>query len=491
MTAPERRYGMTSWWRRSTAPERNGNGVGGRGDLVHDRHWDVVVVGAGITGLTTACLLVRAGARVAVLERRSVGAGTTGRSTAKASVLQGAIYQDLIAAHGVERAAGYAAANTDAIARIGALAEATGTDCDLRTAPAATYTIEPDAVDRIEAEFDACRQVGLDVELLEDVTELPFPTAAAVRIPDQAHLDPQRYVSGLARWLEEQGCPVVAGAAVLDVDEAGGGVEVELRTGTVRADGCVIATLLPIADRGGFFARTEVHRSYAMAVRHDGPPIEGCYLSIDAPRRSIRPLVHAEGPALVLGGPGHRTGVEQHTDRVVAELDAWAQATFGAVTPLARWSAQDYRSVDHLPFAGRMPRTDRIYLATGFGAWGMTNGTAAATVIAETIAGGAGAFASVYDSTRLGGATHVAGVVSANVSTARHAVGGVVEGILDDAPTPTCTHLGCRLVSNAAEASWDCPCHGSRFDTDGAVLEGPAVEPLAADELAEPAESGP
>ncbi|MEZ5133910.1 MAG: hypothetical protein R2699_02290 [Acidimicrobiales bacterium] len=124
--------------------------------------------------------------------------------------------------------------------------------------------------------------------------------------------------------------------------------------------------MLPIADRGGFFARTEVHRSYAMAVRHDGPPIEGCYLSIDAPRRSIRPLVHAEGPALVLGGPGHRTGVGQHTDRVVAELDAWAQATFGAVTPLARWSAQDYRSVDHLPFAGRMPRTDRIYLATGF-----------------------------------------------------------------------------------------------------------------------------
>ena len=94
MTAPERRYGMTSWWRRSTAPERNGNGVGGRGDLVHDRHWDVVVVGAGITGLTTACLLVRAGARVAVLERRSVGAGTTGRSTAKASVLQGAICQE-------------------------------------------------------------------------------------------------------------------------------------------------------------------------------------------------------------------------------------------------------------------------------------------------------------------------------------------------------------------------------------------------------------
>jgi glycine/D-amino acid oxidase-like deaminating enzyme/nitrite reductase/ring-hydroxylating ferredoxin subunit len=500
-----------SWWNLTAPrPQPERGRASGR--------YDVVVAGAGIAGLTTAHLLASQGARVAVLERRRVGAGTTGHTTAKVSALQGTIYSTLVGAHGAEVAAAYAAANLDALAAIAETVADLQIDCDFTRAPAATYAPAGTPVDVIEAEAEAARSAGLDVEMATSPTgDLPFPIEASVSLADQAHLHPMRYLAALVDSIIGQGSSLLESTAVLDVEEEDGGVTVMTDHGTVDAEIAVITTLLPIADRGGFFARTRPSRSYALAARVDGPPVRAMYLSVEDPPHSIRPLVTDDGPAVVLGGSAHVPGTEGSTERCYAELERWAREAFPGAVPLARWSAQDYASADSLPFAGRMPWSERTYVATGFGKWGLTNGTAAAAIIADQLNGRANPFAEVYDATRIGGLSHAAGAARINASVAKRLVAGKVArlaapGVRDLAPgagqvvksdrgavaafrdsegvvhalDAACTHLGCEVRFNDAERSWDCPCHGSRFGLDGQVLEGPAVDPLGQVDVEEP-----
>ena len=244
----------------------------------------------------------------------------------------------------------------------------------------------------------------------------------------------------------------------------------------MRASQAVLATLLPFDDTGAFFAKTEPVRSYAMAVRVRGPVPEGMYLSIDSPTRSVRPLTFDDGDVgLVIGGNGHRVGDQPDTEGCYADLERWARETFDVVSVEARWSAQDYAPVDHVPYIGRSPRRSRTYVATGYRKWGMTTALVASSIIADAITGRDNPWAEVFDATRL----DVAGSAKDFVKNNAHVVKPFVQGHLGP-KTKRCTHLGCIVHWNEAERSWDCPCHGSRFDETGDVLEGPAVEPLPA-----------
>lgn len=476
------------------------------------RRVDVAVIGGGITGLTTALLLQRAGCTVAVIDRHRIASGTTGFTTAKVSALHGLAYAKLLARHGEEKTRVYAEANLAAIEQIAALVDDLQIDCDFERQPAYTYTEKEEHQGDIAAEVEALASIGLAAHYVDE-TDLPFRIRAAVRLDGQAQFHPRRYCLALAQTITAPSV-ILEDTQALDIEESGAEAVVRTNRGDIVADHVVIATLLPFLDRGGFFAKAHATRSYAAAIRVGGAVPDGMYLSVESPTRSIRPLTLGDERGLIVGGGGHRPGDPDDTEAFYSDLEAWSRRTFEVVSVENRWSAQDYVTVDSIPYVGRSPRTSRTFVATGFKKWGMTNGTAAAMLLVDLLAGKDHPWASTFDAGRIGSAGTVGQLVKDNVTVARHFVGDRVADVratlaIDDlAPgkggvvkaggktvgayrdsagtihtvSLTCTHLGCRLRWNNAETSWDCPCHGSRFDIDGAVLEGPAVKPLRANE---------
>ena len=468
-------------------------------------HVDVAVVGAGILGMTTAALLAERGVRVAVLEARHVGAGTTGHTTAKVSVLQGARYHQLEKLHGQERTAAYAEANGAALGWIAERMSRAGEPVDRRDS--VTYTTQAASVAQLERETEALCRAGI-VAHLRTESDLPFPVAAEVRVPDQVQFDPLPHLHRLAAELIAGGGTVHEGSRVTSLSP-GSPCRVTTGAGELTADRVVVATLLPVFDRGLYFARAEPHRSYALALDVAGTLPAAMYLSIDSPTRSLRTAPGPDGEYLLVGGNGHKTGHDHPTLPHVADLLTWAVRHFDVREVAHRWSAQDYRTVDLLPYAGSaQPTGDRVLTATGFAKWGMTNGTAAAHVLADTITGAENPWGGVYSPTRRPPLPSAAPFAKHNVDAALRMVvdwarprpsaaepvaegeGRVVRcGIRPCAVSRTdgvertvsavCTHLGGVVQWNDAERSWDCPLHGSRFAPDGGVLSAPATTPLS------------
>lgn len=465
---------------------------------------DVVIVGAGITGLTLGRMLAREGLRVAILEAGEVCAGATGYTTAKVTVLQALIYARLERAFGPETAAIYATANETAAARIAETAASDGIACDFETAAAFTYTESGANVGDIEAEVPAAQRAGLSATLVTE-TDLPYGISAAVRVDGQCQFHPRKYCLGLADAIVAAGGLIFERTRALSIDKDASTVATE--RATVHAGSIVLATHLPFVADGGFFARVAAERSYVLALRINGALPRGMYISVDDPIRSIRST--ADGYVLV-GGEGHKVGQDDDTTQRYANLETWAREHFDVASVDYRWSAQDYRSLDGLPYVGRLtPGSDRVFTATGFGKWGMTNGTAAAMILSDLIQGRANPWAVTFDSTRVALRQSVRKLVSENLDVAKHYVGDRLASLrapsIEDLPpgsgglvdragetvaafrgddgsvravSATCTHLGCRVNFNTAERTWDCPCHGSRFDLGGRVLEGPAVKDL-------------
>ena len=475
--------------------------------LTESTSTDVVVVGGGLTGLTTAYLLTQAGVSVAVLEGRRIATGTTGHTTAKITSLHGLPYADLIEGHGVDRAQRYADANQTAIEEIARIVEGEGLDCDFRRMAAYTWTESVERVAEVQAEVAAAIRLQLPAALV-DKTPLPFPVEAAIRFSDQAMFHPRKYCLGLAAAIVARGGRIFEESRALAVRNLHGRVVVQTADGVIDADRVVQATLLPFDDPGGTFAKTHPSRSYAIATRVADPVPDGMFLGMDDPTRSVRPYSSDGETYLVIGGEEHKTGQDEDTEERFEAVEAWARERFAITHVDHRWSAQDYIPADGIPYVGRAtPGNDRMLVATGFKKWGMTNGTAAAIMLRDLVVGVPNDWLEVFDATRLRPRPAVGELVAQNVDVARRFVGGRLSlaGTLDEVPPGTgtvvqegarrlaayrddsgeltvlsarCTHMGCLVAFNDAERSWDCPCHGSRFALDGAVIEGPATDPL-------------
>jgi glycine/D-amino acid oxidase-like deaminating enzyme/nitrite reductase/ring-hydroxylating ferredoxin subunit len=486
--------------------------------LPGDVQADVAVVGAGITGVTTALLLKREGLRVVLLESSRLAHGATGYTTAKLTVGHGAVYRKLVDAHGIEVARAYAASNAAALERVASIVEEHAVDCDFERASNYVYTEDADRVGELEREAAAAQAAGVAAELT-DATDLPYPVRTAVRVDGQAQFHPWKYVAALARVVDGDGSSVHELTRVTHVG-SGEPCAVETERGIVRARHVVVATQLPFLDRGLFFAKAHPTKSYAVAghVRADRAP-RGMYVSIDQPTRSVRSAPGTDGGRmLIVGGEGHKPGAEADTAARYARLVRFLRERFGVEPAEYRWSTHDYVPIDGLPYIGRLRRgDDRIYVATGFAKWGMTKGTLAAEIVRDGILGRRNEWADLYDAHRLDvrrsavpfakengqvavrffadrlrprdGRAEVERLRPGEGTVAR--IRGVQYAVHRDhrgelhAVSARCTHLGCIVGWNAADEAWECPCHGSRFAADGTLVQGPATADLQAKELPE------
>ena len=483
--------------------------------LAGDRTVDVAVIGAGIVGLTAADLLKKAGKTVAVIDAGRVVGGVTGHTTAKVSVTQGTIYSDLVEKHGEESARTYAAANTAALEYIAALVEAEGIDCEFVRKDNYVYGENADDLEKVRAEVEAAAAAGLDVSLV-DSTPLPWPHMGALRHPGQAQFHPRKYLLHLARSVQGEGSMIFEQTRATKVHDEGPCRVETGGDGAIVARDVIVATHMPFLDRGAFFTKVHPFREHVVAVRvapQDAP--DGMFITAGSPSRSVRSTPYGDDALLVITGEKHKTGEESATDDLYRNLQAWADGRFNVLSHEYRWSTQDNYSVDGLPLIGRYTReTEHLYTATGFNAWGMTNGTLAGMLLSDAILGRENPWAEFFDAKRISPVAGAKAFVKENVKDALHMVGDRIfkEGpgstdalglgeaaVVTDggksvavykdpegavhAVSAVCTHLGCVVSWNAGETTWDCPCHGSRFSCDGQVLHGPAVDPLEPHDL--------
>lgn len=460
--------------------------------LERDLEADIVVIGGGLAGILTADFLRQEGANIVVLEASRIGSGQTGGTTAKLTAQHGLKYSQLVGDLGLEAAKQYAWANLGAVERLRLLVAERNIHCDFTDCTAFLYTTG--APGTLQGEYDACQAMGMDVFLTQD-TELPFP-AAALGLRKQAQFHPLKLLSALA-----EGLTIYEHSRVLDVE----GHQVRTGRGTVTAEKIIFTCHFPFLNMPGYyFARQHQERSYVLALEQ-AAELRDFYLGVDEDGLSFRSC----GKYLLLGGGSHRTG----DNRQGGKYDLLRQAArryWPDCRVAAAWSAQDCMPMDGVPYIGQYAESRPDWLvATGFQKWGMSSSVVSAEILTDLALGRepmadsavfspqrfkAGASAkqlaedAVCSIRGLGRRVLEPGRVSVEELPAGH--GGVVDvdgekmGVYRDdngevfAVSVKCPHLGCQLEWNPDEKSWDCPCHGSRFDYRGKLLEGPAQADL-------------
>ena len=475
--------------------------------LADDINVDVAIIGGGIVGITSAFLLKSKGLNVAILEANKILHGTTGYTTAKLTSQHDLIYDNLISKFGEEKAKQYAEANETAIKMVADLVKEKNIDCDFSWQPAYIYTQADEYVKKIENEVDSAIRLGLKATFLDRLT-LPFDIKAAVQFDKQAQFHPLKYLLALAKELPTDGSYIFEHTKVVDVEDKEKCVVITNNGKRVSADKVIVASHFPCYDGlGMYFARMYAEKSYTIGIKIKDHFPKGMFANAENPGRSLRSQKFEDSEIILVNGDHHKTGSEKNTNVHYENLSNYAKDFFNVESILFRWSTQDCMTVDGIPYVGHLTsKTPNILVATGFNKWGMTNGTAASIILTDLIIKGENPWAPVYDPSRFD-AGGIPKLVTTNLDVARNLIRGKLAPVPADVHINkgeakvikvdgekvgayrdeagnlhvvdiTCTHLGCELVWNEAEKTWDCPCHGSRFTYDGDNVEGPAFNRL-------------
>ncbi|BDU94537.1 MAG: FAD-dependent oxidoreductase [Clostridium perfringens] len=466
-----------------------------RDALNKDIKTDVLVIGAGIAGVLTAYMLKQKGREVVVIDAAEIASGNTKNTTAKITSQHDLIYSKLIAEFGEEKARQYAKANELAIKKYKEIIEDKRIECDFEEKPAYVYSLNE--IDVLKEEVEAAKNLGIDAEFVDEAN-LPFKINGAVKFNNQAQFNPLKFLKGISNELI-----IYENTRALEIKEN----LVVTSGGNITANNIVVATHYPIMNAPGYyFMKMHQERSYVLALENTSE-IDGMYIDINKEGYSFRTYNNL----LLLGGISHRTG-ENEEGGSYDKLRKVAKELYTKAKEKYYWSAQDCMTIDGIPYIGRYSsETPNIYVATGFNKWGMTSSMVSAMIISDMILEKENDFSEIFSPRRFDLSLSINNIANDLIETAKNFIaqkvyipsseiehiknghGGIIEyngekvGVYKNKEgkeffvSTKCTHLGCQLSWNADELTWDCPCHGSRFDYKGRLIGSPATKDLVED----------
>ena len=411
--------------------------------LKGDLRTDVLVIGGGMAGILCAHMLQKAGIDYALVEASRLGCGITKNTTAKITSQHGLIYQKIFSRFGMERAHKYLDINQAALEEYRKLCK--HIDCDFQEQDNFIYSLNDRK--KLDDELSLLNQLGFPAELAENLP-LPVPTAGAVKFRKQAQFHPLKFLSHLA-----EGLHIYENTTVRELTPDSAITD----QGTIGFQKVIVATHFPFINKhGSYFLKMYQQRSYVLALE-GAPKIDGMYLDEAENGLSFR----SYNGTLLLGGGGHRTG---KTGGGWHELETFARTHYPEAKISHRWATQDCMTLDGIPYIGHYSkRTPNMYVATGFNKWGMTSSMAAALVLADLVQDRPNPYADLFSPSR-------------SMLTPQLGINALEATVnLLSLNQKRCPHLGCALKWNPQEHSWDCPCHGSRFEEDGTLIDNPAT----------------
>jgi glycine/D-amino acid oxidase-like deaminating enzyme/nitrite reductase/ring-hydroxylating ferredoxin subunit len=484
--------------------------------LTADARCDVVVIGAGIAGLSTAYELSRCGRSVLVIDRGGIGTGMTARTTAHLATELDDFYSELIRVRGEDEARLYHDSQVAAVNRIEAICRDENIDADFRRLDGYLIPTEEGPISDLQEDYEACRSIGVEVEWADRAPIPGLDSGRCLLFPNQGRFHPGKYLAGLARAIVARGGLLYANTSHIADEEKDGGVEITTRNGpVVRAGAAIFATNSPTNDKVAIHSKQIPDRTYVIAggVPKGSVPDALVWDTYEAYHYVRIQELDEKQDLLIVGGEDHRTGEANDMAERFSRLADWTRKRYPDFSKVDyRWSGQVMEPVDFMPFSGRNPGNRNIYIHTGDSGQGITNGVAGSLTILPLIIGEDSRYAPLFDPGRKPfGSTasigeFVRGQAGAAKNLAEHLGPGELSSVDELKPgeggiirrglhkvaawrgedgkvverSATCTHLGCIVHWNGFEKCWDCPCHGSQFAPNGEVLNGPAVTPLAA-----------
>ena len=494
---------MSSYWINST------ENLGKFEKIDNNYNADVCIIGAGMCGLSCGYYLAKAGFKVIILDKNNIGEKNSGNTTAKITFQHNLIYDYLINSFNYDVAAKYLQSNKKAISNIKKIIDEENIDCDFEYQDNFVYTKNQEEVGQIHSEVKALNDLNEPAEFVTKC-DLPFKIAGGIKTKYQAQFHPRKYMLGLANSIKSYRGLIFTNSTVTDVQKTIDGYVTYVDNYIVNSKYVVLASHYPFLNFPGmYFSKMYQSTSYAIAIDTNKKTFDGMYINIKEPIYSFRTAIYDDKRLVIMAGGDHKTGFAPDNTNAYNLLEKCAHTLFPNCNVLYKWNTRDCMTLDKIPYIGEFSNLmPNMYVATGFNKWGMTSSNVAANIIKDKILGRDNKYAFVYDSTRINPIKnraelgHMASQVFKSFVTNRIKVphhtllaieknnGGIIKvngtnvGIFKDnngkvyAVNPTCTHLGCLLTWNNLDKTWDCPCHGSRFDYTGKNIYDPAFKNL-------------
>ena len=493
---------MSSLWIETTKEEINLK------PLERDEETEVCIIGAGLFGLTTAYYLTQCGKKVIVLEKENIGEKVSGNTTGKITSLHDLFYAHLINDYGEEYARKYLEANEQAIENIKQIIEKEQIECEFSHKKAYVYTTNEDEVIEIEKEVEAVNKLGKNAKFVTNIG-LPEKIKCAIEFDKQAQFHPRKYMLGLAKAILRQN-KIYNYTTVTDVETDGESYNVCTDKGNIKAKYVILATHFPIVNIPGFyFLKMYQATSYLIAIETKSKLPQEMYINVKEPVYSFRTANYNGKEILLIGGAGHKTGEPIPEESYYEKLEKKAKEMYPDSRVLFKWNTRDCISLDKIPYIGEFSNLMKnMYVGTGFKKWGMTLSNVAANIVTDKITGKENKFEEIFTATRMKTiknrwevenmlketvnsiALKKMKIDTWNLEKIENNNGAIIEingnnvGIYKDingkiyAVKPNCSHLGCLLSWNNTDKTWDCPCHGSRYDYMGKNIYEPGIKNL-------------
>jgi glycine/D-amino acid oxidase-like deaminating enzyme/nitrite reductase/ring-hydroxylating ferredoxin subunit len=468
--------------------------------------FDVIIIGGGITGINCAYLLKKMGYKVAIIEKTKIGHGVTLNTTAKITYGHGLIYGHLLKKFGFKKAKQYANANNFAITKMEEVIKEEKIKCDFARKSFYMFAETDKSYNKLKDEFYSLRKIFLPVSFIEKI-DLPMEVKAAIKYDNQAQFNPLKYITGLADKINGNGSCIFENVRATKIDEFRTMCKVSTDKGKIEGNYVIVASHFPFYDPAYYFARMYPSRSYAIGVTITDKFPEGMFMSIEEDGQTYRNFTNKRKEIVIVGGESHKLGTEDEIMHY-KKLEENTKNKLSHKKTEYFWSTHDNITIDRVPYIGRISsKSNNIFVATGFGKWGMTTSMVSALIISDLIENGESRWQDVFNPSRFKPITSAKSFIKQNLDVAEKYIKGKTkfekdyktlplnEGTIIEIKgkkyaiykdkkgkifsfSPHCTHMGCVLSWNSAEKSWDCPCHGSRFTPEGKVINGPSAQEL-------------